>query len=186
MNANQTRRFWNFKTLPQQAIADSEELTPPRETREQGRTHLSSSGARQMSASPSQRRMPRVRKAGWEAGIRAEGTGTTWVSAQGRPSFLRAVTHSHRSQSSKGMFGWQDLSTRSRLNAAPIKSTTLTRAETHSGPHAKQGTAARHSGPEQGDTEETSLQGQQTRQKQAAEMLEANLDSFKGLATRSS
>lgn len=66
-------------------------------------------------------------KSGLGGRNRAEGTRTSWGggSPQGRPSFLRAVTHSHRSQFSKSMFGWQDLSTRSRPNTVPIRSTDL-------------------------------------------------------------
>lgn len=56
---------------------------------------------------------------------------------------------------------------------------TPNRTKTHSGLGIEQEAVEHHSGPVQGDAEETRLHGQQTRQKEAAEMLEVALDSFK-------
>lgn len=121
LNANQARRFWDSRILPQQGI-DSEEATPPRETREQVRTYLSSSEIQQMSVWSAQHRQVKceISKLGGRTGLRAGGMGSTWVSAQGRPSSLRAITHPCRTQSSTGMFEWQHLSPRSRPNTEPI------------------------------------------------------------------
>lgn len=69
---------------------------------------------------PSHRSVRRECMVSQEAGIRTEGTRPTGVSSQRRPSSLRTVTHSGRSRSSTGMFGWQDLSPRSRPNTKPL------------------------------------------------------------------
>lgn len=62
--------------------------------------------------------------AGWEAEIRAEGPGATGGVCTGKIIFSdNCVTHPHRSWPSIAMFGWQDLSPRSRSNAEPLRST---------------------------------------------------------------
>lgn len=121
LKANQAKRFWDSRILPQQEI-DSEEATPPRETREQVRTYLSRSEIQQMSVWSAQHRQVKseISELRGRTGLRAGGMGSTWVSAQGRPSSLRAVTHPCRTQYSTGMFQWQHLSPRSRPNTEPI------------------------------------------------------------------
>lgn len=133
LNANQTRRFWDSRILPQQET-DSEEAILPRETREQVRTYLSSSEIQQISVWSTQHRQVKSESASWEAGLRAEGMGSTCVSAQGRPSSLRAVTHPCRTQFSAGMLEWQHLGPKSSQTLSHSDPSTRSREMHHTGP----------------------------------------------------